>query len=100
GYGHNDGVYTSASFQEVKDVVWDAERSRLYVAGTGGTIRRIDIADDYAKSKVSTVAGAWPGEVAFAPGQPGSLIRPEAIVAVGGDLIGGDLNVLFRVTGL
>lgn len=99
-YGHADGEYKAASFQEVKDVVWDGARGRLYVAGTGGTIRRIDLAGNATKNTVTTIAGVWPGETTFSPGKPGRLVRPEAIVLVGSDLIGGDTRVLFRVTGL
>jgi hypothetical protein len=99
-YGHSDGVGASASFQEVKDVTWDAAHSRLYVAGTGGTIRGIQLGQPFSKSVVTTVAGAWPGEGKFAPGSPGSLIRPAGVAFVGSDVIGADLHVLFRVTGL
>ena len=99
-YGHTDGVHAGASFQEVKDVTWDAAHARLYVAGTGGTIRRIQLHEHYADAEVTTVAGAWPGETAFAPGIPGSLQRPSAVAFVGPDVIGGDLEALFRVSGL
>jgi hypothetical protein len=99
-YGHADGAAASASFQEVKDVAWDGAHARLYVAGTGGEIRRIQLGQSLATSVVTTVAGAWPGEGAFSEGSPGALIRPEGVAFVGSDVIGADLHVLFRVTGL
>jgi hypothetical protein len=100
GYGHGDGTGAQASFQEVKDVTWDATHSRLYVAGTGGTVRRIQLGQPLATSVVTTVAGVWPGEGSFTPGSPGALIRPEGVAFVGADVIGADLHVLFRISGL
>jgi NHL repeat len=76
--GFADGVGSAARFDEPTAIFYDAPRARLLVADTANQrIRGIDI----ATARVTTVAGAGPGDEQDGPALIARFDAPTAVVA-------------------